>query len=492
MTRKIKKDGARYFGPFMGGVPVNSVLELINFVFGVRPCDKKLSYKPVKPCLNYHIKKCSAPCAGLIGKDEYREKVTAAIDFLSGDIAETEKLLKEKMMSAAEREEFELALKLKGFTEILDKIGLKRITSLNRFVSADVIAYSSNGVFSAINLLIVRNGRMIGGKHFSFESGALSESDALREFILSYYKNGVEIPDEIIVRTLVADGELLSEYFKREHGKTLRITVAKAGVKKKIADMADVNAKEHLETAVGRIKHKNDMTVTACARLRDILGLKNFPKRMECYDISNVSGVDKVGSMVVFSDGEPNKDAYRRFKIKTVEGANDFMSLKEVLSRRIERLRSGDEGFSKPDLIIIDGGKGQLSSIKEVFDEYGIEDIDLISLAKREEEVFLTNRSEPVIIDKSDYCLKMLQRIRDEAHRFAITYFRSLHGKNSMTSVLDKVEGLGMVKRRALMEKFRDLNGLISADKEQLKEVSGVGDRLAESILNTLKEEGLK
>lgn len=492
VTRRIKKDGARYFGPFMGGVSVNSVLDLINFVFGVRPCDKKLSSKPVKPCLNYHIKKCSAPCAGLIDKAAYGEKVNAATDFLSGDIAETEKLLKEKMLAAAEREEFELALKLKGFTEILDKIGLKRITALNRFISADVIAYSSNGVFSAINLLIVRNGRMIGGKYFSFESGAPSASDALREFILSYYKNGVEIPDEIIVKTEVADGELLSEYIKKEHGKTFHITVAKSGVKKQIADMADVNSKEYLETAVGRIKHKNDMTVTACARLQTILGLKNFPKRMECYDISNVSGVDKVGSMVVFSNGEPNKEAYRRFKIKTVEGANDFMSLKEVLSRRLERLKAGDEGFSKPDLIVIDGGKGQLSSVKEVFDEFKIDDIDLISLAKREEEVFLPERSEPVIIDKSDYCLKMLQRIRDEAHRFAITYFRSLHGKNSMTSVLNKVEGLGKVKRRALIERFKDLNGLISADKEQLKEVSGVGDMLADNILKTLKEEGLK
>ena len=492
ITRKIKKDGARYFGPFVGGVPVNSVLDLINFVFGVRPCDKKLSKNPVKPCLNYHIKKCSAPCAALIDRKVYGEKVSAAMDFLSGDIAETERILKEKMLAAADKEEFELALKLKGFTEILDKIGLKRITSLNRFISADVIAYSSNGVFSAINLLIVRNGRMIGGKHFSFESGTLSAGDALREFILSYYKNGVEIPDEIIVGTEVADGELLYEYFKKEHGKAFHITVAKAGVKKQIADMADANAREYLETAVGRIKHKNDMTVTACARLQSILGLKNFPKRMECYDISNVSGVDKVGSMVVFSDGEPNKDAYRRFKIKTVEGANDFMSLKEVLTRRLERMKAGDEGFPEPDLIIIDGGKGQLSSVKEVFDELKIADIDLISLAKREEEVFLPERSEPVIIDKSDYCLKMLQRIRDEAHRFAITYFRSLHGKNSMTSVLDKVEGLGKVKKRALIEMFKDLGGLISTDREQLSEVAGVGEKLAENIIRTLKEEGLK
>ena len=492
ITRKVKKDGARYFGPFMGGVSANTVLDLLNFAFGVRPCDKKLNpEKPIKPCLNYHIKKCSAPCALYISEKEYAEKVNSALDFLSGDTAETERLLKEKMLAAAEKEEFELALKLKGFLDSVDKIKLKRITAINRFISADVIAYASNGVFSAVNILLIRSGRMVGGKHFSFESGALSSADALREFVLSYYKNGVEIPDEIIVKDEIADESLISEYFKREFNKSVTFTVAKIGVKKELLSMADVNAKEHLETAVDRIKHKNDMTITACERLQGILSLKNFPKRMECYDISNVSGVDKVGSMVVFINGEPAKDLYRRFKIKTVEGANDFMSLKEVLSRRLSRLYAGDEGFSKPDLIVIDGGKGQLSSVKEIFDEFKVKDIDLISLAKREEEVFLPERSEPIVIDKSDYCLKMLQRIRDESHRFAITYFRSLHGKNSLTSVLSKVEGLGKVKRKALIERFKDLNGIIAATRDEILSVDGIGEVIADNIFATLKEEGL-
>ena len=234
------------------------------------------------------------------------------------------------------------------------------------------------------------------------------------------------------------------------------------------------------------------MTVSACKRLKDILNLKRYPKRMECYDISNISGVDKVGSMVVFYDGEPARDYYRRFKIKTVEGANDFKSLQEVLSRRLERMVTDPDKFPKPDLIIIDGGKGQLSSVKEIFEEKGITDIDLISLAKREEEIFTVYNNTPVVLDKRDYCLKLLQRIRDEAHRFAITYFRSLHSKRELSSVLDGVNGLGKVRKRALLEKFKDLGGIVSATKEQLKEKEGIGDDIAEQIIITLTKEGLR
>ena len=325
VTRKIKKDGAKYFGPFMGGVSVKAVLEIINLAFGIRPCEKKLSAeKHIKPCLNYHIKKCFAPCAGCISQVEYKKKVLGAIDFLSGDIADTEKLLKEKMYEASEREEFELALKYKENLLGLEKIKLKRITALNKFINADVIAYRSNGLYSAINLLIVRNGRMLGSKNFSFESAALSDSDALNEFVLRYYKNGVEIPEEIISTQEVSDAQLLETFIKSTLGKSVSILTVKQGVRKQLADMAGVNAEEHLEIAESKIKHKNDMTVTACKSLQEKLFLANYPKRMECYDISNISGVDKVGSMVVFIDGEPDFDSYRRFKITTFEGADDY------------------------------------------------------------------------------------------------------------------------------------------------------------------------
>ncbi len=493
VTRKIKKDGAKYFGPFMGGVSVRAVLGILNLAFNVRPCENKLNrQKAVKPCLNYHIKKCLAPCALLISEEEYLESVNGAIDFLSGDTLETEKLLKEKMFLASEREEFELALKYKENIESLEKIKLKRITSLNKFINADVLAYASNGIYSAVNVLFVRNGRMLGGKNFAFESASFSDGDALNEFILRYYKDGAEIPDEIISCTEIADAKLIESYFKEKQSKSVMLTIAKQGVRKQLADMATANATEYLETQIDKIKHKDDMTIVACESLKKKLNLANYPKRMECYDISNISGVDKVGSMVVFIDGEPDRDSYRRFKIKTFEGADDFRAHQEMMTRRLERLETDPEKFPKPDLMIIDGGKGQLSSIQEVFESKGVTGIDLIALAEREEEIFTTQAKEPIILERRDYCLKMLQRIRDEAHRFAITYHRSLRGKRALSSVLDDISGLGKVKKRALLERFKDLGGIISATEEELKQVEGIGEKQARLIIDKLTEEGLR
>ncbi|MBQ6979103.1 MAG: excinuclease ABC subunit UvrC [Clostridia bacterium] len=491
ITRRIKRDGAKYFGPFMGGVNAYETLDLINLLYSLRPCDKVLSKtKPIKPCLNYHIQKCTAPCAFYESEDAYGERVKSAVAFLSGDISGAEQTLKEKMAAAANAEQFELALKYKQGLNSLDKIKLKRITSLNKFLNADIIAYRTDGIYSAVNLLVVRSGRMLGSRNFSFESAALSDKEALQEFILRYYKKREELPDEIITSEEL--GDLLSEYFKKEFSKTVHIICAKQGVRRQLIDMAAVNAEEHLSVAVDRIKHKDDMTVKACAALKEKLNLTRYPRRMECYDISHVSGTDRVGSMVVFIDGEPAKGEYRRFKIKTFEGNDDFRSLQEVLCRRIERLYQDPEKFPKPDLIIIDGGKGQLSSVKEIFDEKGVKDIDLISLAKREEEIFLPENSTPVVLEKRDYCLKMLQRIRDEAHRFAITFHRSLRGKRALSSVLDGVKGLGKVKAQAVMERFKDLSGIINAEKEELMQVDGVGASLADEIIKKLTEEGLR
>lgn len=492
ITRKIKKDGAKYFGPFMGGISAPGILDMVNLLYSLRSCDKKLTEgKTEKPCLNYHIKKCPAPCAGLISSADYKRLAEQATDFVSGDVSGAESVLKEKMLAAAENEEFELALKFKDALASLDKLKLRRVTALNKFINADVIAYRANGIYSTVNVLLVRSGRMCGGKNYSFESAALSSSDALSEFISRYYRENSDIPDEVIVAEELPDADALAEYLKLRHGKSVSVICAKQGVRRQLAEMAEANAEEHLSTAVDKIKHKNDMTVSACAALKEKLGLKNFPKRMECYDISNISGVDKVGSMVVFINGEADRSEYRRFRIKTFEGADDFRSLQEVLTRRFERMKTDPEKFPKPDLMIIDGGKGQLSSVKEIFDEMGIEGIDLISLAKREEEVFLPGRSESILLAKNDYCLRMLQRIRDEAHRFAITYFRTLHGKRSLSSVLDGVKGLGKVKKHALLERFKDLGGIISATEEELKSVEGIGEVQAKNIMDKLTEEGL-
>ena len=487
ITRKLKKDG-KYFGPFMGGVRCGDLLEIIGSVYNVRTCSVAIGAKPKKPCLAYHLGRCLAPCAHLCTREEYADRVKETLAFLDGNYEKAEEILQQKMLTFAENEEFELAMEYREKLQMLSKLKLKRITSLNRALNADVIALKTNFIYSAVNVLVTRSGIMQGGSNFALEDGSFAESDALTAFLIQYYSNH-ELPDQIIVQDF-CEKTLLEEYFHSHFNKKVEIIFPKLGVKKQLLDMAEKNAADYLSKAVDKIKHKNDMTKNACARLQDILGLKKYPKRMECYDISNISGVDKVGSMVVFIDGEADKSSYRRFKIKTVEGANDYASHQEMMRRRLAKLGTDEEErFPKPDLIIIDGGKGQLSAVKEVFDEFGITDIELISLAEREEEVFTLFSEESVRIDRRDHALKMLQRIRDEAHRFAITYFRSLHSKRNLSSVLEEIDGVGKKKRMALLEKFGTIDKIISADVADLCQVDGIGEELAKKIYTYFKEE---
>ncbi len=486
ITRKIKKDG-KYFGPFMGGVRCREIVDVVASLYNLRTCSVAIGATPKKPCLDHHLGRCLAPCAHICSKQEYAERVKEAISFLDGNYEKAETVLREKMLKFAENEEFELAMDYREKLNMLSKLKLKRITSLNRALNADVIALKTNYLYSAINVLVTRSGIMQGGSNFALEDGSFSETDALTAFIIQYY-SAHELPDEIIVQDF-CEKELLERYFKEHLGKKVDIILPKQGVKRELLVMAEQNAGDYLSKSIDKIKHKDDMTKNACTRLQEILGLKRYPKRMECYDISNISGVDKVGSMVVFIDGEADKNSYRRFKIKTVQGANDYASHQEMMRRRLQKLgTSEEERFPKPDLIIIDGGKGQLSAVKEVFDEMGVTDIELISLAERDEEVFTLFSAESIRIDKRDYVLKLLQRIRDEAHRFAITYFRSLHSKRNLASVLQEIEGIGKKKRMALMEKFGTIDKIMSADVSALCETEGIGEELAKKICAYFKE----
>ncbi len=488
VTRKIKKGDGKYFGPFMGGVRCGELLEIVGSVYNVRTCTTAITGKPKKPCLAYHLGRCLAPCGHYCSKEEYGARVKSALSFLDGNYEEAEEILRKKMLSFAEQEEFELAMEYREKLQMLSKLKLKRITSLNRALNADIIALKTNYLYSSINLLVTRSGIMQGSSSFALEDGSLQETDALTAFLLQYY-TAHELPDEIITQDF-CERELLEGYFQEKFDKRVRIVCPKLGVKRQLLDMAEKNAAEYLSKSIDKIKHKDDMTKNACRRLKELLGLKKYPRRMECYDISNISGVDKVGSMVVFIDGEADRSSYRRFKIKTVEGANDYASHQEMMRRRLAKLgTSEEERFPKPDLIIIDGGKGQLSAIKEIFDEAGVTDIELISLAEREEEVFTLFSSESIRIDHRDYALKMLQRIRDEAHRFAITYFRSLHSKRNLSSLLEEIEGIGKKKRAALLEKFGTIDKIMSASVEELSSVAGIGEELASKIYNYFKEQ---
>ena len=484
ITRKIKKDG-KYFGPFMGGVRCGDILDIIASVYNVRTCNVAVGAKAKKPCLAYHLHRCFAPCAHLCSQEEYSARVKKTLAFLDGNYEEAEEILRAKMQKFAENEEFELAMDYRQKLQMLIKLKEKRITSLNRALNADIVALKTNYLYSAVSVLVTRSGIMQGSSHFALEDCSFSETDALTAFLLQYY-TAHELPDEIIVQEFCEKG-LLEDYFYSAFGKKVQVVLPKQGVKRQLLDMAEQNACEYLSKSLDKIKHKHDMTKNACKRLQQILGLKKYPKRMECYDISNVSGVDKVGSMVVFIDGEADRNSYRRFKIKTVEGANDYASHQEMMRRRLAKLGTDEEErFPRPDLIVIDGGKGQLSAIKEVFDEAGIKDIELISLAEREEEVFTLYSSESIRIDHRDHALRMLQRIRDEAHRFAITYFRNLHSKRNLASVLQEVEGIGAKKQKALMDAFGTIDKIMKASEDELAKVEGIGKELAKKIKEKL------
>jgi len=478
ITRRVKKDG-RYFGPFMGGINCKDIVDIAAKVYNIRTCSQTFGASAKKPCLNYHLHRCMAPCAKLVSEEEYAERVEKVLSFLSGNYEEAEKILTEKMLSFAEGEQFELALDYRNKISMLKKLALRRITSMPRDVDADVWAMSGNGLYTAVSVLVTRKGIMQGARTFALEEGAGERAEAFTSILTQYYSSH-GFPHELILGDS-ADDELLSLYAKGQTGRNLEITRPKMGVKKELLDMAERNAREYLEKSVSAIEHRNDMTKNACRRLQELLHLSSYPKRAECYDISNISGVDKVGSMVVFTDGEADKYEYRRFKIKTVEGADDFASLKEVLKRRFAKLGTDEEArFPKPQLVVIDGGKGQLSAVKEIFDEMSVTGVDLVSLAKKEEEIFTLNGS--VQLDKRDYALKLMQRLRDEAHRFAITYFRNLHSKRNLASALDEIEGIGKNKRIALMEKFGTIDKIMKAEESELAATEGIGRELASRI----------
>ncbi len=483
ISRRIRKDGSKYFGPYMLGVSVNEILDTLKYVYQIRPCESLLNNKkPKKECLNYHLGLCLAPCANKVSREEYLKNVKKAIDFLSGNDDEAEKLLTQKMKVCAENQEFERALILRDRLNMLKKLKDKKITSLNRFITCDVVSISDDGIFTAINVLFVRGGRMNGSKSFAYSTLSLDKEERLTDFIMEYYTSSKEIPDEILVSIDLEDKIPLSKYLAELRGKKTIVEFPKKSVKKQLVDMSQKNADDYLQSEINKVKHKDDMTVMACQKLKEILNLKKYPKRIECFDISHVSGVDKVGSMVVFIDGSPSRNDYRKFKIKTVEGNDDFASLNELLKRRLDKLNGEEsEKFPMPDLVVIDGGKGQLSAVKNLFSKYK-NDIDLISLAERQEEIFTLNSKDSIILKRTDYCLKLLQRIRDEAHRFAITYNKKLRTKRNLSSVLCEIEGVGKVKRDILMNKYKDLKSIIIASEEDLASTKDIGEKLARRI----------
>ncbi len=490
ITRTFTNDKCKYFGPFMLGVKIDDVLSIIKEAYKIRPCQHKgIGDKQRKECLNYHLGLCLAPCNLKCSESEYKKEVLKAIDFLNGDDKTPEIILNEKIQKAIQNEEFESAIILRDRLKVLSYIKQKRITAISKDISADILAVKSDGIFASLNILFVRGGRMLGSKCFAVETLANTDSERLSAFIMQFYKKGRELPDEIVLSEQISDIDIITQELFNRFNKKTQIKVPRKSVKKSLVEMAIKNAENYLDKEIVKIKHKYDITDKALSRLQQILSLKEYPKRIECFDISHISGTLKVGSMVVFIDGEKAKSEYRRFKIKNVEGNNDYKSLQEVLGRRLDYLGSENEDkFPKPNLIVIDGGKGQLSSVLEVFKQKNI-NIDVISLAERDEEIFIPNESMPIVLDKSDYSLRLLQRIRDEAHIFAITYNKNLRVKNNLKSLLCSIKGIGKEKRDALMTHFKDINSIVSASIHDLMQVKGIGEKQAKIIKEFFKNE---
>lgn len=487
IVRRVEKDGAKYFGPYIGGINARDLLEIVISCFCIRECKHNLLCKMrIKECLNYHIKRCKAPCNNRITDEEYKENVLKAIDFLNGEDEIASKILKEKMQRAIEVEDFEYAITMRENLKMLEKINSKRVTDLNRFVDADILAVGDNKVISAVSLLIIRKGKMQGARNFNLGDSVLSGT-GLEDFIPAYYSDLIDLPSEIVVNDETLNLQMIEEFFAKRFEKKVEVKVAKRGKMASLLEMAEKNCKDFLEKNVDKDKMEWQRTLGAIEELKEKVGLKTIPMRMECYDISNISGTDKVGSMVVFIGGKKEGKEYRRFRIKTVKGSNDFMSLQEVLRRRLTKLEGEEvKHFPKPDLIIIDGGKGQLSSVKEIFDEMKIEGIELISLAKKEELIYTLFSDEPIALPHDSYALQLMQRIRDESHRFAITYHRTLRDKKITKSALDDIEGVGKIKKSNLLKKFKSVEGIKKADLIDVANVSGIGMTLARKIKDEL------
>lgn len=480
ITRKLRADGAKYFGPFFG-VAVNEMVELIRGAYLVRNCNYKKFNSGHRECLNYHLGLCSAPCTRKISPELYKKQVDKVIAFLSGKDDRIEEILKARMTNAAEQEKFEAAISYRNKLEMLNKMKQRIITSLPKTTNLDIFSFSSNPSLCVMSALIVRAGKMSGAENFPVIDVSMEPAEMLSSFLLQYYDGTRNPAEEIIVPVMPDNEKGLKEWIYGKHKKNVDFLVPKQGVRKQLLDNAYINATDYLEKYAGREKIKEDMTTGAVANLQQKLGLRRKPNIMECYDISNISGTDKVASMVVFVGGEPDKSRYRRFRIKTVEGADDFKSMNEVITRRLERLKNKDEKFGdRPDLIVIDGGKGQLSSAYSAMNQLGVE-IDMVSLAKREEEIFTVGKNEPVILDKTSWELKLLQRIRDEAHRFAITYHKSLREKHIVTELVN-IEGVGKKRAEMLYKHFLTIEDIKRADIDKLCQVKGISKSAAQKI----------
>lgn len=492
LARRMVKDRARYFGPYTSSQAVRDTIDLIHKLYHVRSCNRNLPRDTGKerPCLNYHIHQCDAPCQGYISKEEYRKSIDEVIRFLNGNFDMILKDLEDKMMAASEALEFEKAIEYRELLNSVKKVAQKQKITDSSGEDRDVMAVACQDEDAVVQVFFIRGGRLIGRDHFYLRiSEEDKKSEILNSFIKQYYAGTPFLPGELMLPEEIEEQELLESWLSAKKGQKVTIRVPKKGTKEKLVELAEENARMVLSKDKERLKREEGRTIGAVKEIASLLGLEQIV-RMEAYDISNTNGFESVGSMVVYEKGKPKRNDYRKFKIKSVKGPDDYASMREVLTRRFthglkEREENAEAGkfTTFPDLILMDGGRGQVNIALQVLDELKL-NIPVCGMVKddnhRTRGLYYNNVEIP--IDRNSEAFKLVTRIQDEAHRFAIEFHRQLRGKGQVHSVLDDIEGIGPARRKALMRHYLSLDAIRSATVEELAQLPSMNEKAAESV----------
>ena len=491
-ARNMKHGAGKYYGPYTSAGAVKDTIELLCKLYKVRTCNRNLpkDIGKERPCLNYHIGQCNAPCQGYISKEDYKKSIDNVCEFLNGNYSMIMNRLEEQMLEASQKLEFEEAARYRDLLNSVKQVAQKQKITADDTMDRDVIACASDGQDAVVQVFFIRTGKLLGRDHFHMRvADGDTRSDILSEFMKQYYGGTPYIPNVVMLQEEIEDSELLSEWLSKIKKKRVTIITPKKGDKEKLVELAYKNAQMVLIQDSEKIKREERRTIGAMKEITDLLHLP-YLRRAEAYDISNTNGIESVGSMVVFEDGKPKKHDYRKFKIKTVKGPDDYKSMREVLTRRFTRGMREQEGLEKqsgflvyPDIILMDGGRGQVNVALDVLKELGIS-IPVCGMVKDDNHntrgLYYNNIEVP--IDRHSEGFKLITRIQDEAHRFAIEYHRSLRSKAQVNSVLDGIEGIGPVRRKALMKHFLDIDKIRNASVEQLMENEGITENVAVNI----------
>jgi len=488
-VRRMQNDGARYFGPYTSAKAVRQTMELLRKLFPYLTCKRQITGTDERPCLYYYIGRCAGPCIGAISREEYRALIKQVILFLEGKQERILRNLKREMQEAAERLDFERAATLRDQIYALEKVIEKQKIVSAAQSDQDVIAFAREDGQACVQIFFIRRGKLIGREYFVL-TGTQDEDarQIMTSFVKQFYDEAAYIPPAILLQHNIDEAMVIEEWLRQKRGAKVIIRVPRRGKGRELIQMAAENAMETLAHLQAQWKADQARQVTALDELQRYLNLDKAPTRIECYDISNIQGRAATGSMVVFVKGVPRKSDYRRFRIKTIDRADDYAMLQEVLKRRFKRATAHKRGTwgVLPDLLIVDGGKGQLHAALEVLTELGMEHIPVIGLAKQREEVFTPGRSEALLLPRDSEALYLLQRVRDEAHRFAIGYHRQLRKRMGLASQLDEIEGIGPKRRQALLKHFGSLEAIREASIEELAAVKGMNRKIAERVKEQL------